>query len=107
MSGKYYPNNWDVIKDAPDEVFEPCTWEDFATWKIGGWEIPSSVVCIIRAENIRTGKITEHTYQQPKAAHKRLIKYMESGDYEVVVCNSEAVHLIKLADDEDFDTNSD
>lgn len=105
MSGKYYPNNWEIIRDAPDEIFEPCTWEDFESWRIGGWEIPSSVICIMRAENIRTGKITEHTYQQPKAAHKRLLKYMQSGEYEVVIANAEAIHLIKQADDYDPDSN--
>ena len=29
MSGKaYYPNNWEHYKDAPDEMFEPHTFEE-------------------------------------------------------------------------------
>ena len=96
MSGKYYPNNFDVIAEAPDEFFEPCTYEEFVDWRLTAWEIPGSVSCIIRATHKDTGKVTEHTYQQPKAARRRLMKYMEGGDHEVIVCNSEAIHLVKL-----------
>ena len=49
MSGKYFPNNWEAIKDAPEEYFEPCTWEDFEEWKLSGWDLPSSV-CLASSE---------------------------------------------------------
>ena len=42
MSGKYYPHNWDAISDAPSEYFEEISFEDFAIWKINGWDLPSS-----------------------------------------------------------------
>ena len=105
MSGKYYPNNWDAIQEAPDEAFEPCTWEEFHDWRICAWEIPASVLCIIRAENTKTGKVKEHTYQQSRAAHNRLMKYMQDGDYEVTVCNAESIHLVKrgTTDESDYD----
>tara|TARA_Y100000361_G_C10975274_1_gene246125 strand:+ start:284 stop:607 length:324 start_codon:yes stop_codon:yes gene_type:complete len=95
MSGKYYPNNCDIIAKAPDEYFEPCTWEEFYEWRMCNWEIPSSVQCIVRAQHKDTGKVTEHVYQKPKAAHKRIMKYMQDGMYEVVVANQDAIHLIK------------
>jgi hypothetical protein len=107
MNGKYYPNNWEAIKDAPAEFFDSITWEEFSSWRIGGWEIPSSVMCIMRAENLRTGKITEHTYSQPKSAHNRLIKYMETGDYSITIANAEAIHLIKTNNDQIFDPTTD
>ena len=103
MSGKYYPNNFDAIKDAPDEVFEPCSWEEFYEWRMCAWEIPTSVVCIMRAEHKDTGEITEHVYQKPKAAQNRLIKYMQDGDHEVTVCNAESIHLVKVADNDTDD----
>jgi hypothetical protein len=95
MSGKYYPNNYDAIQDAPYEYFEPCSWEEFHDWKLCAWELPSSVTCIMRAQNVETGKITEHKYSNAKAAQKRLIKYMANGDHEVTIVNSEAIHLVK------------
>mgnify|MGYP005995438821 CR=1 FL=1 len=70
MSGKYYPNNWEAIQDAPDEMFDSCTWEEFHDWRVCAWEIPASVSCILRAENTKTGKVKEHVYQQPKAAYR-------------------------------------
>ena len=103
MAGKYYPNNWEAIQEAPEELFEPCTWEEFHEWKICAWEIPASVSCIIRAENTKTGKIKEHTYQQPKAAHNRLLKYIAEGDYEVTVCNAESIHLVKRGTNNESD----
>ena len=103
MSRKYYPNNIEAIRDAPDEYFEPCTWEEFHDWRVCAWEIPTSVVCIMRAEHKDTGEITEHVYQQPKAAQKRLLRYMQDGDHEVTVCNSESIHLVKRADNDTDD----
>ena len=105
MSGKYYPNNADAIAKAPDEVFEPCTWEEFFDWRLTAWEIPASVSCIIRAQHKDTGKVTEHVYQQSSAARKRLMKYMEDGDHEVIVCNADAIHLVKLSNFDDEPTD--
>ena len=103
MSGKYYPNNFDAIAKAPDHVFEECTWEEFHDWRLMMWEIPASVSCILRAEHKTTGKIVEHVYQQPKAAQKRLMKYMDDGMYNVTVANHEAIHLLKVQDDSNSD----
>ena len=103
MSGKYYPNNWELIKAAPDEVFEPCTWEEFYEWKLCAWEIPASVTCILRAERLDTGEITEHVYQKPKSAQKRLFQYMQDGEHEVTICNADSIHLVKLSTDNDDD----
>ena len=98
MSGKYYPNNYDAIREAPDEYFDTCTYEEFNDWKLRAWEIPASVSCLIRAEHIHTGKIKEHVYQKPKAAQKRLLEYMKTGEYDVTVCNQESIHLLKIND---------
>ena len=61
---------------APDEIFEPSkeqfTVQELIDQKTHGYEIPSSVLCIMRVHNIRTQKVTEHVYQQRLAATKRL-----------------------------------
>ena len=101
MSGKYFHNNIEAIQSAPDEVFQECTWEEFYDWRLMMWEFPASVSCIIRAEHKESGKIKEHVYQQPKAAHNRLLKYMKDGEHNVIVANHEAIHLVKLNDEPD------
>ena len=103
MSGKYYPNNWQAIADAPDEVFEPCAWEDFYVWRLNGWDLPSSVMCIMRAQHKDTGEVTEHIYKNAKSASKRLINYMQDGMHDVVVCNHDSIHLIKTTEEETDD----
>jgi hypothetical protein len=95
MSGKEFPNNFEAIQEAPDEIFEPCSVEDFFDWRVGGWDIPSSVMCIMRAEHKDTGKITEHTYSKAGAARNRLLKNMKTGDYEVTIANHDSIQLIK------------
>ena len=62
MSGKkpYYPNNWREWKEVPDEFLYAPTFEEFQDWKLHGWQLPSSVFCIIR-ETKPSGKIKEYT----------------------------------------------
>ena len=90
----YFPHNWQKWKDAPEELFQPITFEDFNDWKISNWEIPDSVFCIIRVANKTTGKVKELVYQQPTAAHKKLLKLVEDPDNEVTICDNDAIHLI-------------
>ena len=71
MSGKpYYPNNWEAYKAAPDEAFVPHTFEELMSWKVAGWDLPSSVCCIIRAET--KGKVKEFVYQKQYAAENKV-----------------------------------
>ena len=99
MSGKpYYPNNWKKYKDAPDGVFYCPTFDEFHDWKLAGWELPDSVVCIIRAEE--KGKIKEYTYQKKHAAEQRVANLLDQGvSFTVVDC--ESIHHISTYDDFD------
>ena len=45
---RYFPNKCKILRDVPAELFEPCEYEDFMTWKLEGWQIPNEVLCIIR-----------------------------------------------------------
>ena len=105
MSGKpYFPNNWQEYKDAPDEMFQPHTYDEIMNWKVAGWELPSSVSCIIRVHNNKTGKVKEHVYQREHAAKEKVRQLMRTPDIEFTVCNHESIHhLIMETPDNDDD----
>ncbi len=88
----YLPNNWSAIADAPPEMFESMTYEQFASWKIAGWELPSSIACLIRVTDLRTKKTKEFAYQREGAARNKLIRLLNRGDYEITVADSDTVH---------------
>ena len=101
MSGKYYPNNWQQYKDAPDELFEQHTFEEVMSWKVAGWELPASVCCIIRA-NTHRGKIKEFVYQKHSAAEAKVASLINEG-VAFTVCTNEAIHFVSpTADDEHY-----
>ena len=54
---EYMPNNWQEYKDAPDDAFIPHTFEEIMSWKVSGWELPSSVWCVIRVTYVETKKV--------------------------------------------------
>jgi hypothetical protein len=105
MSGKkkYFNNNWQEYKDAPDELFEQHTFEEVMSWKVAGWELPSSVVCIIRVTDPETRKVSEHVYRQRAAAQRKVSDLMDQADSEFVVCDHESIHLLKPPTSEDFE----
>jgi hypothetical protein len=104
MSGKkYYPNNWQEYKDAPDDLFIPHTFEEVMNWKVAGWELPSSVCCIIRATTPK-GKIKEYVYQKRHAAEAKASELMHSG-VEFTICTNDAIQFIPpdIDDESDYD----
>lgn len=88
---EYFPNNWQVYKDADDSNFIPHTFEEVMTWKIAGWELPDSVCCIVRVNDYDTHKVTEHVYQKRSAAQAK-INTLLGKNCEFIVCDHEAVH---------------
>ena len=92
----YYHNNWQTIKDTPDEYFSmphgDLTFDEFMDWKIGGYEIPSSVNCIIREKRVDTGEVTEYVYQTAGRARNKARQIMDEGVSELTVCTDVAVH---------------
>ena len=93
---KYFPNNWKAIKDTPAEVFShpPLSFEDFMHWKLDGWEIPTSVNCIIREQDTETGKVTEYVYSRLSAAKKKVRAIMKAGTSEMAICeHDQLTHL--------------
>ena len=90
----YLPNNWHAYANCPDEYFESLPIEQFFNWIVDGWEIPSSVHCIIREEDEETGTIKEYTYSRHNAAQDRVNKIMDKGN-SFVVCAHDGLHYLK------------
>ena len=97
---KDFPNNWDLYNEAPDDAFLEHSYDEIMDWKVLGWELPSSVCCIIRARNKETCKVKEYVYQQPAAADKRLQSLLTDGiEYEVTVVDHDQVHFFTKRED--------
>ena len=96
----YFPNNWQEYKDADDEDFIPHTFEELMSWKVGQWELPSSVCCMVRTMNVHTKKVKEYTYQRRNAAQQKVQELINTPDIEIVVCDHQAVHYLTPAEEQ-------
>jgi hypothetical protein len=104
MTGKkkpYFPNNWQEYKDAPDDMFHSHTFEEIMEWKVGGWELPSSISCVIRVRNVNTFKTKEYVYQKSAAARDKIYALAENPDLEITICDHNAIHFLSQADNDD------
>ena len=100
---KYFPNNYDAVAGAPAEWFPGIPFDEFMDWKIGGYEIPSSVNCIIRESRIDTGEVTEYVYQSAGHAKRKARQIMKEGVSEFVVATADELHYLKPEYIEDYD----
>ncbi len=89
---EYFPNNWEAFKEAPAEYFESLPFEQFMDWKVAGWEVPSSVVCLLREEDHETGKITEYVYSREHAAKKKVNAIMNRGVSTITAISGGTMH---------------
>lgn len=98
MSGKqkYFPNNWRDIRDAPDEWFEPC---EFVELMEKAWSIRPGHAVVIRAKNLKTGKIKEYAYKQEKSASDRIHSLMDT--HEMTIVTDEIIGTINYDTDKD------
>lgn len=71
---KYFPNKIRSIQLAPDKYFQPVDAEELFEWRVYEWTLPDTIAAVIRCENSKTGKITEHIYQQCKSAKNKIDK---------------------------------
>ena len=99
----YFHNNWKHLKDVPAECFDSLEFDEFMDWKIGGYEIPSSVNCIIREKRIDTGEVTEYVYQTAGRAKNKARQIMDEGVSEFIVATAESVHHLYPELIEDYD----
>ena len=111
MNRKYFPNSWDEIQHAPDEIFAACaeqfSVEELIEQKTHGYVIPSSVLCIMRVQNLRTSKVTEHVYQQRRAATQRIGKELSVDDpIEITVLSDDHFYVVSNYSPETGDDES-
>ena len=104
MSGKkYFPNNWQKWKDAPEDLFMPHTFEEIMDFKVGAWELPSNVCCVIRESDLNTKKVKEYVYQRKHAAEKKVSQLMKTDGIEFTVCTPEQIHFLSQLDITDYE----
>ena len=99
---KYFPNNWDAFHSMEDDFFDEIPFDVFMDWKIGGYEIPSSIAAIVRAKNIKTGKVKEYVYQRTHAAKDKCRKLMDTGNMEITVAEQNTIHFLYPKDKDDI-----
>ena len=99
----YFHNNVEAIREAPDEYFIPIPFDELMDWKICGYEIPSSVNCIIRERSLKTGKVKEYVYERTGAAENKLKKMMGEGVSEITTATHESIHHLTPRYEEDYD----
>ncbi len=90
----YYPNNWEDIASCPSEWFDSIAFDEFMEWKIAGWELPSSISCIIRETNLLTGKVSEHIYRKEGNARRKATQIMDKAESEFVVATAYDLHYM-------------
>ena len=95
---KYFDNNWQEYKDAPEGFFHEHSYEDIMQWKVAGWEFPSSVYCVIREANVKTGKVKEHVYRRPHAARAKVEKLLLNNDVEITVADHDSIIFLRKHD---------
>lgn len=99
MPGKdYFPNKWKEYVKLSDDHFIPHTFEEIMSWKVAGWELPSSVCCVIRTRNLKTHKVKEYTYQKHSAAQRKVDELINTPDIEFTVVDHESIHHLTPAD---------
>lgn len=91
---KYFQNRWQEFKDVPSHKYEPVPYELFMDWRADEWQIKRSYICVIRTENLDTGRIKEVAYKRPSAAKKKVAQLLAQPNLEVTVCNPDALHSI-------------
>ena len=76
--------------EATDEI-TPFTIQDGMGAAIS-WDLPPAFACIIRSSDPKTGKLTEKTYRNAKAAKKYLAKLWLADHDDVIILTENAIH---------------
>ena len=102
---RYFPNKVKRLRAVPAEMFEPCDYEDFMAWKLEGWQIPDNVLCIIREQDVKSGRIREFTYKREHAARKKTEEIMKAGNHFTICTANQLEHMKPMEDwaDDDYE----
>ena len=103
----YFHNSVEALRQAPDEFFRmegpALTFEEFMSWKVGGYEIPATVDCIIRERNLVTDKVKEYVYRRAGPAQRKLRERMNEGIFEFTIVRDDAIHFLTPSTEEPYD----
>jgi len=93
---KYFPNKWAKYKSISAEKFTPVPFGTFMAYRVGGYDIPDDVSCIIRQEDVLTGKVKEYVYKTDLGAKKKLDKIMneEIDPSNITICDAHRIHYL-------------
>ena len=72
-------------------------------WKVGGWELPEEISCMIRTDDVKTGKVKEFTYKSTHYAQRKVAELIDKGGHNITICTHDTVHFVPhdFADDDD------
>ena len=109
---KYFPNKWNAYKKVPSEKFGTISFGKFMAYRVGGYDIPDDVSCIIRQEDVITGKIKEYVYKTDLGAKKRIDKIMNEflDPVNITICDAHRIHYLPFNnanEEEPFDDMQD
>lgn len=90
----YFPNNWDEYKACDPEMFVPHTFLEVMEWKVAGWELPSSIDCIIRTTHLETKRVKEYVYKRRSFAERKIKQLINDKTHEFCVTTHESQHYI-------------
>ncbi len=95
---KYYPNKWNVISKLPDEIFtELCVpFDEFMEWRGESYELPHDIECMIRSQDMVTGKVKEFVYKRSEYARKKIRELLKSERCEVTIVAHDGYAFIPL-----------
>ena len=88
----YFHHNVEAIAAAPLECFPDLDFEILMDAKLGGYELPATVLCIIR-EHTHTGKRKEHIYQRSHAADRKIRKLAAEGKEFTIIDHEGCIHI--------------
>lgn len=90
----YFPNNWDEYHQCDPEMFVPHTFIEVMEWKVAGWELPSSIDCIIRTTHLETKRVKEFVYKRRSFAERKVKQLLNDQTHEFCVTTHESQHYI-------------
>jgi hypothetical protein len=85
----YFPNDIEgvMLSPMPDDI----TVDDFFEYRLSSWAIPSSIACVIRASNTKTGKVQEFSYTRIHAAKKKIEQLAKDKDLEIIIADDDSI----------------
>lgn len=100
MTHKYFPHNWNLIKDSPPEFFPSISYKEMKA-DLQRYELLDSVQCLVRATDRQTGMVKEKYFETNASAKRYVTKCMQEHKDFIVVGKAGTVRFLKNDDPSD------